>query len=245
MGYTITFLAGQSEIWSADMIANTVSLEWNKCQPFLKVESKSESTATGTLTGLSHQRPTINLDLMKFYIRNEVTASQDRDLYYELMNLFSQNYVWITDIGTDSERYAELQSNEITSLLAGSTKQTITALTRVGTTATATITGHGYATGDFLHIAAVGTWPDDITGNYQITVASSSTFTFETAIAYTTGTFTSGEAVQIGRGYSNWVLPLQIQNPQVPDLAYIENEASDSLSVQMQSKELYRPTYFG
>ena len=54
--------------------------------------------------------------------------------------------------------------------------QSITSITRVTTTATATKTAHGYATNDFIRISGANEAPYN--GLFQITVTSSSVFTY-------------------------------------------------------------------
>jgi len=58
--------------------------------------------------------------------------------------------------------------------------QSITSLTRVGTTATCTVTaGHGLSTGDLMKMSNVS--PSGYNGNYQVTVSSSTVFTYTMA----------------------------------------------------------------
>lgn len=58
--------------------------------------------------------------------------------------------------------------------------QAITSLTRVGTTATCTVTaGHGLSTGDIMKMSNVS--PSGYNGNYQVTVSSSTVFTYTMA----------------------------------------------------------------
>lgn len=76
--------------------------------------------------------------------------------------------------------------------------QSVTTLTSVGTTATATKVAHGYATGSTVVI--VGASPAAYNGNYVITVTSTSTFTyvFASGSSPATGTITVGlQATQL------------------------------------------------
>lgn len=69
--------------------------------------------------------------------------------------------------------------------------QTLTSLTSVSTTATATLAAHGYRTGDSVTIA--GATPSAYNGTYTVTVTSSSTFTYTFAggTSPATGTITA------------------------------------------------------
>jgi len=66
---------------------------------------------------------------------------------------------------------------------AGSS-QSITALTRVSTTATATITGHGLGTG--MSVTVAGANEGDYNGTFTITVVDDDTFTYTVANSPTT-----------------------------------------------------------
>ena len=73
------------------------------------------------------------------------------------------------------------------------TTKTITSLTSTGTTATATVTAHGYTNGQSITIS--GATPAGYNGTFTITVVNANTFTYTVAAGLTspaTGTMTSG-----------------------------------------------------
>lgn len=90
-------------------------------------------------------------------------------------------------------------------LAPGWTPQTVSSLTRSGTTATATVTAHGYSTG-FVIIMA-GASPEGYNGQVTVTVVDANTFTYAVPSTLTTpatGTITatstaSGDPVEVPR----------------------------------------------
>jgi hypothetical protein len=73
-------------------------------------------------------------------------------------------------------------------------KQAVGTLTSAGTTATVSLTGHGYSTGDLVTIA--GATPAAYNGDFTITVVDANTFTYTLAAATTspaTGTITAAK----------------------------------------------------
>lgn len=89
-----------------------------------------------------------------------------------------------------------------TGLLAGSA-QAITSITRSGTVATVTSTGsHGYTTGDLVHI--IGAVETDYNGEYEITVNTTTEFTYTVANAPATpatGTITADIGTELYAKY--------------------------------------------
>ena len=118
-----------------------------------------------------------------------VTGSKLRDEYWSL-----DDQIIISDISKltpllkwDSTTCSRLKTN----LKAGSS-QSVTSITRSGTTATVTTAApHGYSSGDLAHIA--GAVETDYNGEFEITVTGASTFTYTVAGSPTspaTGTIT-------------------------------------------------------
>lgn len=82
----------------------------------------------------------------------------------------------------------------------------VTSLTRTSTTATVTVTGHGYTTGDSVTIG--GSTPLGYNGVHTITVIDPNTFTFITDSALTTpatGSITAGKPVPFTITNSSWI----------------------------------------
>lgn len=102
--------------------------------------------------------------------------------------------------------------------------KTVTSLTCVGTTATATVNSHGYSNGDQITIS--GATPSAYNGVHTISVSNSNTFTFSVASGTSspaTGTITSGKPVPYTWVNSYWqsATPTSItRNGQVATVTY-------------------------
>jgi hypothetical protein len=87
--------------------------------------------------------------------------------------------------------------------------QSVTALTRASSTATATLVGHGYSTGDYVTIA--GADQSEYTGTAQIAVTDPDTFTYAvsgTPATPATGTITAQRCYVKHRGKVRLIDPL-------------------------------------
>lgn len=84
--------------------------------------------------------------------------------------------------------------------------KSVTSLTQTAGTATATVTTHGYSTGDTISI--YGATPAGFNGDFVITNTGTNTFTFAVTSTLTspaTGTITSGKAVPYTVTDANWI----------------------------------------
>jgi len=90
-------------------------------------------------------------------------------------------------------RYTGISSTTLTGIPA---KKSVTSITRSGSTATATITTHGYTTGWYVTVA--GATQSEYNGTYEITVTSANTFTY--AVSGTPATPATGTIEAYGPG---------------------------------------------
>jgi hypothetical protein len=90
---------------------------------------------------------------------------------------------------------------------------TLTSLTQSGGTATATKTAHGYVDGDQVVIA--GASPSGYNGTFNVTVTSSSTFTFPVSSALTTPATGTITATGYDEAYFNMVASCSFNGQQV------------------------------
>lgn len=132
-----------------------------------------------TLIFENHSTPTIyEWDGSSFTSRRTLNLATDaklRDCYWSL-----DDYILITDIEKSVPILRWDGSSCIrqkTGLKAGSS-QSVSSITRSGTTATVTTSSnHGYSSGDLVHID--GANEDDYNGEFEITVTGDDTFTYE------------------------------------------------------------------
>lgn len=157
-----------------------------------------------TLVFENHSTPTIyEWDGSSFTSKRTAGLAADaelRDLYWSL-----DDYILITDIqksvpilrwdGTDVTR-------QKTGLKSGSA-QSVSSITRSGTTATVTTSSnHGYSTGDLVHIA--GADQSDYNGEFEITVTAADEFTYEVSGSPSTpatGTITADFGTEVYARY--------------------------------------------
>lgn len=132
-----------------------------------------------TIVFENHTTPAIHLwDGSSFTSKRTLNLSQDaklRDTYWSL-----DDYLVITDIAK-SVPILRWDGSEVirqkTNLKSGSA-QSVSSITRSGTTATVTTaSNHGYSSGDLVHIA--GANEGDYNGEFEITVTANDTFTYE------------------------------------------------------------------
>ena len=114
--------------------------------------------------------------------------------------------------------------------------QSVTTLTSVSTTATATKVAHGYSTGSLVVIS--GASPAAYNGNYVITVTSSSTFTYTFAGSGTspaTGTITVGmqETQQVLRQITFNEMRLSPLSTQPPQFYAISRMGAHSVTIYL------------
>ena len=246
MSYNIEFIGGNSLVWSADMIANTVTLNWKMFQPTTETESNIESTDTGALAGTSYQRAIFNINFQKFWLRTEVIDSQDKDLYYNLVNLAAQRYLWIKSVGTDSVRFADLATAEAAALHSGSTAISVTNINSDATNCVLSVASHGLTTGDFVNLKDVTSATITITdGQYQIETVTGGAYSITFSAAVANEVAISGTSVKTGTGSSNWLLPIRIKIPDFPKLEFAEGLGADDFALTAKSKGLFIPTIFG
>ena len=111
-------------------------------------------------------------------------------------------------------------------------QKTVTALSRNGTTATATVANHGYATGAYVKMT--GATPVDLNGVYAITVTNTNTFTYTTA---TSGTVTATGSVKAQRAQTYFPHsndPRAIARGVIYEIDLVNNKAIHRASVFAQ-----------
>jgi hypothetical protein len=137
-------------------------------------------TYTGTFTGaLSASRIYTNNPAWVFY--DLVTSKR-----YGLGQYFDSTLIDIPSLYTIGKWCDDMVADGI------SLTQTVTSITRSGSTATATRTAHGYSTGDFIKIA--GAAQPEYNGDFYVTVTGANTFTYTvtgTPATPATGTITA------------------------------------------------------
>jgi hypothetical protein len=111
------------------------------------------------------------------------------------------------------------------------TDKAVTSITRATTTATVTLTGHGYTTGDLINIR--GAAQTEYNGNFTIVVTSANAFTFTVAATATTpatGTIIANKITDVpatvnlsGHGYSAG-MTVRLEGSTTPAFDGVEHE---------------------
>jgi uncharacterized phiE125 gp8 family phage protein len=96
---------------------------------------------------------------------------------YNFGRYLKYSYELITDATTLPVSLTEI----VNFLKLDQVEKTVSSLTQTGGTATATVTNHGYITGEYVIIK--GATPDGYNGDHQITVVDANTFTYSVSAA--------------------------------------------------------------